>query len=203
METTTARADVLVVHASRAGGTAGIATLIADELRAHGLRVHMAAAEDVSSLAGYRSVVLGSALYMARWRREAVHFLRRHAVLLRGRPLWLFQSGPCGPDAARQAEEGMPEPANVRRLREGLDADIPITFGGVLDPATARGFVARGMARGERATSAIPNGFAGGPALSRRRCARPSVSPARSAGGPAIAMAQRGRSGLAVRPGRS
>ncbi|MCU1631205.1 MAG: flavodoxin [Pseudonocardia sp.] len=142
------RADVLVVHASKAGGTAGIAALIANELRAQGLSVHVAPATDVDHLAGYRSVVLGSALYMRRWRPEAVRFLRRHAVMLRGRPVWLFQSGPCGPDAAEQAEAGVPEPANVRRLREGVDAEAPITFGGVLDPASARGFVAKRMARG-------------------------------------------------------
>ncbi|MFR9802425.1 flavodoxin domain-containing protein [Pseudonocardia sp. RS010] len=146
-------ADVLVVHASRHGGTAGIAVVVADELRAQGLTVDVATAADASaddvSLAGYRAVVLGSALYAGRWRRDAVRFLRRHAVMLRGRQVWLFQSGPCGPGAGRRAEAGEPEPTVVRRLREDVDAAPTVTFGGVLDPATARGFPARRMARGE------------------------------------------------------
>ncbi|MCE3553146.1 flavodoxin domain-containing protein [Pseudonocardia sp. RS11V-5] len=144
-------ADVLVVHASKGGGTAGIATLIADELRARGLRVDVTTAADAAdgvSLAGYRAVVLGSALYARHWRRDAVRFLRRQAATLSSRRVWLFQSGPCGPDAARQAEQGMPEPARVKRLRERIQAGPPITFGGVLDPAAARG-VGRWMARGE------------------------------------------------------
>src|SRR3954454_5448741 len=90
-------ADVLVVHASRGGGTSGIATIVADELRARGLMVGVATAADASthdvSLAGYRAVVLGSALYAGRWRRDAVRFLHRRAVMLRGRRVWLFQSG--------------------------------------------------------------------------------------------------------------
>ncbi|GAA4677787.1 flavodoxin domain-containing protein [Pseudonocardia yuanmonensis] len=147
-------ADVLVVHASKAGGTAGIATVVADELRAQGLRVDVATATDAAAddvtLAGYRAVVLGSALYAGRWRHDAVRFLRRHAVMLRGRRVWLFQSGPCGPDAAHQAEQGAAEPISVRRLREDIDADPPVTFGGVLDPATAHG-LARWMARGDLA----------------------------------------------------
>jgi menaquinone-dependent protoporphyrinogen oxidase len=92
--------------------------------------------------------VLGSALYTRRWRPDAVRFLKRHAGALRGREVWLFQSGPCGPDAE---DPDQPEPANVARLRAAIDAEPPVTFGGVLDPATARGFLARRMARGELA----------------------------------------------------
>jgi menaquinone-dependent protoporphyrinogen oxidase len=153
MTTAQPHPDVLVVHASKSGGTAGIAVIIAEQLRAEGLTVDVATAADAASrdvtLAGYRAVVLGSALYAGRWRHDAVRFLRRHRVMLRGRPVFLFQSGPCGPDAARNAEIGAAEPGVIQRLREDIDADPPITFGGVLDPATARGLLARWMARGE------------------------------------------------------
>lgn len=148
-------ADVLVVHASKNGGTAGIATMVADELRANGLAVDIATAADAAAdgvtLAGYRAVVLGSAVYMGRWRPEALRFLRRRLVMLRERQLWLFQSGPCGPDAVHEAEQGTHEPKAVRNLRENLEAAPPITFGGLIDPTTAHGFLARRMASGERA----------------------------------------------------
>ncbi|GAA1880634.1 flavodoxin domain-containing protein [Pseudonocardia ailaonensis] len=153
--TRTGHPEVLVVYASRNGGTAGIADTIADELRANGLTVDVMSAHDASgdtmTLAGYGTVVLGSALYRGHWEKDALHFLRRHAVMLRGRRVWLFQSGPCGPQARADSERGAHEPAAVRRLREDVEAEPPITFGGVLDPATAHGFLARAMARGELA----------------------------------------------------
>jgi menaquinone-dependent protoporphyrinogen oxidase len=141
-------ADVLVAYATKMGGTAGIAEIVARELRDHGMAVDVRPVADVHDLGGYRIVVLGSALYMRRWRPEAVRFLRRHSGPLCAVAVWLFQSGPCGPDAAHPDQ---PEPGNVARLRAAIGADPPITFGGVLDPATARGFLARRMARGELA----------------------------------------------------
>jgi menaquinone-dependent protoporphyrinogen oxidase len=143
-----AGADVLVAFASKMGGTAGIAEMIAEELRAHGLRVDVMPTADVDAIGGYRAVVLGSGLYMRRWRAEAVRFLRRHQGELRGTRVWLFQSGPCGPAAA---EPAAPEPGAVRRLRSRADIEAPETFGGRLDPASARGWLARRMASGELA----------------------------------------------------
>lgn len=140
--------DVLVAYATKMGGTAGIAAIVAQELRARGMAVDMRPVADVDNVGGYRIVVVGSALYMRRWRPEAVRFLRRHAGSLRGRSVWLFQSGPCGQDAVHPDQ---PEPGNVARLRAAIGADPPITFGGVLDPTTAKGFLARRMARGELA----------------------------------------------------
>ena len=141
--------------------------------RTHGPHVDVrpAADVDVDVLDRYRLVVLGSAVYLRRWQPDAVRFLRRHAAQLRSRDVALFQSGPCGPDAAKPDQ---PEPARVRRLREAVGADSPVTFGGVLDPATARGPVARWMARGalagdfrdqdriRRWASAIGSGVTGG-----------------------------------------
>ena len=139
---------VLIAFATKMGATAGIAATIAEELRAHGLRVDVAAAADVNDIGPYQVVVVGSALYMRRWRPDAVRFLRRHAAALQRRTVRLFQSGPCGKDAV---DPDQPEPANVRRLRGDIGADTPITFGGMLDPATARGFLAKRLARGELA----------------------------------------------------
>ncbi|MBN9101050.1 MULTISPECIES: flavodoxin domain-containing protein [unclassified Pseudonocardia] len=145
---TGARGHVLVAYASKMGGTAGIAATVAEELRARGVSADVMSAADVHDVEGYGTVVLGSALYIRRWRPDAVRFLKRHARALRDRDVWLFQSGPCGQDAV---DPDQPEPANVARLRRSIDARPPVTFGGVLDPATARGFLARRMASGELA----------------------------------------------------
>lgn len=147
--------DVLVVHASRNGGTASIAAVLAEELRSRGLAVDVTRAEDMyrarGGLEAYGTVVLGSAIYLRRWRPAAVRFLRRHGPALRHRHIWLFQSGPCGPDATQQIERGMPVPGAVERLRDVLGAEPVVTFGGVLDPKTATGFVGRRLARSELA----------------------------------------------------
>ena len=56
-------------------------------------------AGDVGALGGYDAVVLGSAVYMKRWRGDAKHFLRDHAEELSRIPFWVFSSGPVGDPA--------------------------------------------------------------------------------------------------------
>src|SRR5215207_2803044 len=88
------RTNVLVAYASKHGATEEIAKAIADELRAHGLDVDCLPADQVADPIPYEGVVLGSAIYMARWRRPARKFLSRHRDALAKRPLWVFSSGP-------------------------------------------------------------------------------------------------------------
>lgn len=90
---------VLVGYASKYGSTAEIAEAIGKTLRAAGLDVDVQRAGDVHSLDPYRAVVLGSAVYTARWRRDAVRLLARRRDLAR-REVWLFSSGPVGEDRA-------------------------------------------------------------------------------------------------------
>ncbi|GAB3899810.1 flavodoxin domain-containing protein [Kibdelosporangium lantanae] len=131
---------VLVAYATKMGSTGEIAQRIGRAIEAAGYEVSVLPARDVPDVDSYDAVVVGSALYARRWRREAVRFLTRHRTALGTRMLWLFHSGPCGPDA----DAPQPTPANVRRLTGAL----AITFGGRLDPATAQGFLARRMATG-------------------------------------------------------
>ncbi|HEY3259191.1 MAG TPA: flavodoxin domain-containing protein [Pseudonocardiaceae bacterium] len=139
---------ILVAYASKMGATKEIAEVIGDTLVAAGHQVTTRAAAEVMDLAPYDVVVLGSAIYLTRWRGEAVRFLRRHRAALSTRDVLLFHSGPCGDrDAARQ----LPLPSKVRRLADRIGAAPPITFGGRLDAATARGPLARWVARGDLA----------------------------------------------------
>lgn len=136
--------DVLVVYASRSGGTEQIAAAIAEELRACRLRVHVREVRGVHDLVRYRAVVIGSALYFGRWRPSAVRFLRRHRDELARMRVWLFQSGPLDRTSRVRA------PRAVRRLLPFLGADPPATFGGRLDASTARGFLARDLVEHRR-----------------------------------------------------
>jgi menaquinone-dependent protoporphyrinogen oxidase len=87
---------ILVAYGSKRSATAEIAEAIAETLRKSGLEVDCLEAGDVKRVDGYDGVVLGSAVYMRRWRREARRLLRRHATELAKRPLWVFSSGPVG-----------------------------------------------------------------------------------------------------------
>lgn len=86
--------NVLLVVASRHGGTRGIADRIAEVLESEGLHaavVSPAAAKDVG-LAD--AILVGSGVYMGSWLGDAVEFLESHSSTLGARPVWLFSSGP-------------------------------------------------------------------------------------------------------------
>ena len=95
--------NVLVAYASKRGSSAEIAEAIAESLRQSGLSVDCVEAGEVSSVASYDAVVLGSAVYIKRWRGDAKRFLRKHDKELSQRPLWEFSSGPVG-DPASEAD---------------------------------------------------------------------------------------------------
>ncbi|WP_370938505.1 flavodoxin domain-containing protein [Amycolatopsis sp. cg13] len=140
--------NVLVAHAGKHGGTREIAEVVGEELRAAEFAVDVRGAGEVDSVARYAAVVVGSALYYARWRPEAVRLLERNTEALRARPVWLFHSGPCGP-GANLARVSLP--ARVTLLAAAIDAGRTETFGGRLDPALADGVLEKLMARGNRA----------------------------------------------------
>ena len=136
---------VLVAYATKMGATAGIAEAIGAELVRGGHQVDVREVSKVGSIEDYDVVVLGSALYMRRWRPEAVRFLRTHSDELRERQVWLFHSGPVGPDKDQLQEM----PAKVERLAHRIGASPAMTFAGRLEPATAKGFLAERMARSD------------------------------------------------------
>jgi menaquinone-dependent protoporphyrinogen oxidase len=86
--------DVLVAYGTKHGATAEIAERIGATLRDAGLTVDVRLAGEVSSLDRYRAVVLGSAVYMLRWRPDARRMLGRAVRGAPERPMWLFSSGP-------------------------------------------------------------------------------------------------------------
>jgi len=89
---------VLVVVASRHGATEEIAQAIATRLSepATGLTAVAVRAEQDPDPHPAAAVVLGSAVYMGRWLEPARLYAAARAAALRGRPVWLFSSGPIG-----------------------------------------------------------------------------------------------------------
>ena len=85
---------VLVVYASRHGGTRGIAERIGEVLRTEGLEADVAPADQVAGVGGADAVVVGSGVYMGSWLKEGIDFIKRNEATLAELPLWLFSSGP-------------------------------------------------------------------------------------------------------------
>lgn len=88
--------DVLVAYGSKYGSTAEIAEAIAAAMREAGVDAEARPAGEVTDLAGYRAVVVGSGVYAGRWAGDARTFVRTNAAALRAMPTWLFCSGPTG-----------------------------------------------------------------------------------------------------------
>ena len=119
---------VLVTFGSKHGATAEIAGAVAETLRGCGLDVECVEAGNVDSLDGYDAVILGSAVYMRRWRREARGFVRHFAGELAQRPFWVFSSGPVGDPAKDNA--AWLEPGRTIRELERLGVREHVVFGG-------------------------------------------------------------------------
>ena len=133
---------LLVAYASRHGATAEIAEAIAGRLREQGLQADCRPAADVRSLEGYDAVIIGSAVYMKRWLRDARRVLHRHGDELRERPFWIFSSGPFG----AEPDPSWSEPPRVIREAEQLGVRAHVVFGGRL-PLEPSNFVEKAMVR--------------------------------------------------------
>jgi menaquinone-dependent protoporphyrinogen oxidase len=133
-----------VVYASKHGSTREIAERIAAVLRLEGIEADAFAAEEPEHLDDYGAVILGSAIYMGRWRPEAWRFVRHHRDRLTATPLWLFSSGPVGKGAEDIAHASAP--LRVKRTAERLDAREHVIFGGRAPEGPDAGRIARSMA---------------------------------------------------------
>jgi menaquinone-dependent protoporphyrinogen oxidase len=84
---------VLIVHASRHGGSKGIADRIGECLRSDGIEVAVVPASTQPDPREFDAVIVGSGVYMGSWLGEGADYLARHAEVLAERPVWLFSSG--------------------------------------------------------------------------------------------------------------
>ena len=99
---------VLVVYASRHGGTRGIAQRIGEVLRTEGLEADVASADQVAGMGRADAVVVGSGVYMGSWLKEAIDFIKRNEAILAEVPLWLFSSGPIPGSSKDKGPSGDP-----------------------------------------------------------------------------------------------
>src|SRR5947209_11071552 len=121
--------NVLVAYASKRGSTAEIAEAVAETIRSSGASVDCTDVAEVSSIEPYDAVVVGSAVYIKRWRRDARHFLRRHHEQLTQGPFWVFSSGPVG-EPKPELDASWTEPRKTIAEAERLGVRAHVVFGG-------------------------------------------------------------------------
>jgi menaquinone-dependent protoporphyrinogen oxidase len=125
---------VLVVCASRYGFTKGIAERIAQTLNESGHQAGVVPASHAGRLDGYDAFVVGSALYMFSWMKEAKDFVLRNQAILSTKPVWLFSSGPIGTSTIDEHGRDVRETAGPKELPEFVAAVHPrehrVFFGG-------------------------------------------------------------------------
>lgn len=86
--------NALIVYGSKHGSTRKIAEEISSVLRSEGFEVEIVDAnENIRDVSQYDLVVVGSALQLGTWLRNATKFVRQNQAALKSRPVWLFSSG--------------------------------------------------------------------------------------------------------------
>ncbi|MGD0857370.1 MAG: flavodoxin domain-containing protein [Dehalococcoidia bacterium] len=124
---------VLVAYASKHGMTAEIAGKIGETLRQSGLQVDVLPVKRVKDAATYKVFVLGSAVYIAMWRKDMVKFLEKNEKLLSEQPVWLFSSGPMGEGDPVELSQGWRFPEAQRSLIERIKPRGIAIFHGAID----------------------------------------------------------------------
>lgn len=117
---------VLVSAASKYGSTTEIAAHIGEVLSERGCVVTVAPPDEVEDLRSFDAIVLGSAVYMGRWRKEARQLAQR--VPASGAPVWLFSSGPLGDPPQPEGD-----PVDVSEILESTSAREHVVFAGKVD----------------------------------------------------------------------
>jgi len=124
---------VLITYATKHGATAEMAEQIGAVIREAGLYCDVMPVERVNNLTPYKAIVLGSAVYIGQWRKEAAKFLETNEQQLAQRPVWLFSSGPTGEGDAIELMKGWRFPEALQPIVDRIKPRGITVFHGVLD----------------------------------------------------------------------
>jgi menaquinone-dependent protoporphyrinogen oxidase len=126
-------ATTLIAYATKHDSTHQVAELVADVLRDDGLDVDVRPASAVTDVEPYDVVMIGGALYMGRWHRDARRLLSHHRAALAERPVFVFGMGPLEmvdeqiADSRKQLDHALSKVPEVKPIGVAI-------FGGVVDP---------------------------------------------------------------------
>lgn len=126
--------NILVTYASKYGATREIAQKIGEVFGQAGLQADVLPVDGVRDLNPYKAVILGSAVYVGKWQKEAVTFLQANEKVLAERPFWIFSSGPTGEGDPVELVEGQRLPAALQPLADRIRPREIAVFHGYINP---------------------------------------------------------------------
>ena len=92
--------SILLAYATRFGSTQEVAEVIAAVLRETGLKVDLQPMTEVRTLDNYDAVVVGAAIYNAKWNVVAHQFVSQYQEALTQLPVAIFTLGPLSASEA-------------------------------------------------------------------------------------------------------
>jgi menaquinone-dependent protoporphyrinogen oxidase len=127
------KSQVLVLYSSKHGSTTEIAGRISQVLRESGFSTDTLATNEVHNLQDYKAVIIGSALYIGQWRKEAIKFLKGNEKVLAQQSVWLFSSGPTGKGDPVELLKGLRFPRSLQFIADRIKPKDIAVFHGNLD----------------------------------------------------------------------
>lgn len=124
---------VLVTYASKYGATREIADKIGESIVNAGVQAEVLPVDEVADLGKYSAAVLGSAVYIGHWRKEAVRFVKKHETELAKMPVWIFSSGPTEDADTDAFMDGGRLPKAVAPVAEHIHPRDTVIFHGAID----------------------------------------------------------------------
>ena len=123
---------VLVAYATKYNATKEISEKIGAALKEAGLQADVTPVKQVSDLAAYDAVILGSAVYVGQWRKEAAAFLKDNESVLAEKAVWLFSTGPTGEGDPVELLNGFRIPESLEPVAERIKVrEIGVFHGAV------------------------------------------------------------------------
>jgi menaquinone-dependent protoporphyrinogen oxidase len=121
---------VLVAFASKYGATKEIAEKVGQVLQEAGFAAVVLPVDKVNDIGPYQAVVLGSAVYIGGWRKQAARFLQANEKALAGKKVWLFSSGPTGQGDPVELVQGWRFPKALQHIADRVEpVDIALFQG--------------------------------------------------------------------------
>ncbi|MCO6451644.1 MAG: flavodoxin domain-containing protein [Caldilineales bacterium] len=125
---------ILVAYATKHGATAEIAEKIGQVLKDVDLPTDVQNVKQVDDLTPYTAVILGSAVYIGNWQKEAARFLQGNELALAERQVWLFSSGPTGEGDPVELQNGWIFPSKLQPIADRIKPRGIAVFHGAVDP---------------------------------------------------------------------
>ncbi|MFK7804731.1 MAG: flavodoxin domain-containing protein, partial [Anaerolineae bacterium] len=83
----------------------------------------------------YSAVIMGSSVYVGRWRPEAIKFLKEKEDILKEKDFWVFSSGPTGSGDPSDILDGWSLPRTQETIINRIGARSIKLFHGKIDPS--------------------------------------------------------------------